>query len=60
MTTTDLPRAAYSVPETARAFGCSANHIRTLIRQGTIPAIRLGERNYVPADFVDSFRGDSR
>lgn len=43
-------------PETlADRWGCSANHVRNLIRRGTLPAFRLGRLMRIPAAAVADY-----
>ena len=49
-------KLAYSVEETAKAISCSTGLCYELIRQGRLPAIRLGERRLiVPKAALEKF-----
>ena len=47
-----MSKIAYSVKELSE-IGCgSESHIRRMIKSGQIPSVRLGERELVPAFWV--------
>ncbi len=45
----------YTVEEFARLFKLSPEAVRTLIRKGEIPAIRIGKQYRIPQDVVDRY-----
>jgi excisionase family DNA binding protein len=45
----------YTVAEFARIFKISGDRVRTLIRKGDIPAIRIGNQQRIPQAVVDHF-----
>jgi excisionase family DNA binding protein len=45
---TMIDRATLSVDEAAERLGISRNHCYEAVRQGTIPAIRIGRRLLIP------------
>ena len=45
----------YSPETLAERWGCSANHIRGLIRDGQLRAFRVGTLYRIPADVVDRY-----
>lgn len=56
-----MPQAAadypevYTVEEFAKLFKLSPEAVRTLIRNGEIPAIRIGKQYRIPQDVVDRY-----
>jgi excisionase family DNA binding protein len=52
---TGTNQEVYTVAEFARLFKISADHVRTLIRKGDIPAIRIGNQQRIPQAVVDHF-----
>lgn len=50
-----MVRFAYTPDELAERWGCSGNHIRAMIRKGTLPAFRLGKLYRVPASVVEEY-----
>lgn len=50
-----MTRAAYTPDELAERWGCSGNHIRSMIRRGTLPAFRLGKLYRVPVAAVEEY-----
>jgi excisionase family DNA binding protein len=45
----------YTVAEFAKIFKISGDRVRTLIRKGDIPAIRIGNQQRIPQAVVDHF-----
>lgn len=45
----------YTVEEFAKLFKLSPEAVRTLIRKGEIPAIRIGTQYRIPQDIVDRY-----
>lgn len=45
----------YSVEEFAKMFKLSAEVVRKLIRQGEIPAIRIGKQYRIPQHVIDRY-----
>jgi excisionase family DNA binding protein len=45
----------YTVEEFAKIFRLSPEAIRTLIRKGEIPAIRIGKQYRIPQEVVDRY-----
>jgi len=45
----------YTVEEFAKLFRLSPEAVRTLIRKGEIPAIRIGNQYRIPQDVVDRY-----
>ncbi len=45
-----MEKLAYNVRETAEVLGLSSSYVYELIRQGIIPAVRLGRRVVVPVE----------
>lgn len=45
----------YTVEEFGRIFKLSPEAVRTLIRKGEIPAIRIGKQYRIPQDVVDRY-----
>lgn len=45
----------YTVEEFAKLFKLSAEAVRTLIRKGEIPAIRIGKQYRIPQAVVDRY-----
>jgi excisionase family DNA binding protein len=45
-------RAFFSVPETARLFGCDERTVREAVARREIPATRLGCKWFVPTDWL--------
>lgn len=59
MTTTNVERLAYSVREVSSALGISEASVYALLRDGTIPSVKLGGRRLIRRDVLDSLlRGD--
>ena len=48
-----MKKVAYSVKELSEVGLGSESHIRRLIKEDKIPAIRLGKRELIPAYWVD-------
>ena len=46
-------RLAYSAAEVAEYLGVTDTHIRNLMRDGTIPSLKLGARRLIRADVLD-------
>lgn len=55
MVTRSAYDAVYSVGEVARIFRLTPRTVRALIRDGEIPAIRLGRHYRVPKPIIDAF-----
>src|SRR5713101_8143496 len=51
---TDYPEV-YTVEEFEKLFKLSPEAVRTLIRNGEIPAIRIGKQYRIPQDVVDRY-----
>lgn len=47
--------AVYTVEEFAKIFKLSRQSVRTLIRTGEIPAIRIGKQHRIPQTVVDHY-----
>jgi excisionase family DNA binding protein len=47
--------AIYTVEEFAKIFKLSRQSVRTLIRAGEIPAIRIGKQHRIPQTVVDHY-----
>lgn len=47
--------AVYSINEVARIFRLTPRAVRALIRDGELPAIRLGQDYRVPKPVIDAF-----
>ncbi len=45
----------YTVEEFAKLFKLSPEAVRTLIRKGEVPAIRIGNQYRIPQDVVDRY-----
>ncbi len=45
--------ALMTSPEAARELGTSNKLIQTAVREGTIPSVRIGKRQYIPASVVE-------
>lgn len=45
----------YTVEEFAKVFKLSPEAVRSLVRKGEIPAIRIGKQYRIPQDVVDHF-----
>lgn len=45
----------YSVDMVAERWGCSSQHIRSLIAKGSLPAFRVGKLIRIPAIEVEEF-----
>jgi len=50
-----MKKVAYSVKELSEVGLGSESHIRRLIKEDKIPAIRLGKRELIPAYWVDDY-----
>ena len=50
----------YTVEEFAKLFKLSPETVRILIRNGEIPAIRLGKQYRIPQDVVDRYFAQTR
>ncbi|MGH9030524.1 MAG: helix-turn-helix domain-containing protein [Acidimicrobiia bacterium] len=48
------PRLTLKVEEAARLLGISRSHAYDLVRDGVIPALRLGRRIVVPRRAIDA------
>ena len=46
---------AYTIPEAARQLGCSDTHIRTLVRTGVIPRVKVGGRVVIRRATLESW-----
>jgi excisionase family DNA binding protein len=44
----------YTITEFLQLVPCSRQHIYNCIRRGEIPAIRLGGKHLIPAQFVEA------
>lgn len=56
-----LARKAYTVPELARAYGYSRQHIYDLVRVGELsPVMRSGRAIRIPVDVVDAWDARNR
>jgi excisionase family DNA binding protein len=42
----------FSIPETARLFGCDERTVREAVRAGNIPATRLGAKWFIPTEWL--------
>ena len=47
-------RLFYKVSEVAEALGISRATVWRLIKQGEIPAVRIGRQYFIPRSYVDS------
>ncbi len=45
----------YKVEEFAKIFKLSPEPVRTLIRKGEIPAIRIGKQHRIPQEVIDGY-----
>ena len=45
----------YTVEEFAKVFKLSPEAVRTLIRKGEVPAIRIGKQYRIPQDVIDRY-----
>jgi len=50
-------RLAYTVPDAARALGISERSIYNRIYDGTLPRVRIGRRNLIPAAALRAIAG---
>lgn len=50
----DDDRLVLEPREVAQRLGCTADHVRTLIRTGKLQGFRLGRRWYVPLEVIDA------
>lgn len=56
MSTTDTKgTAAYTIAEFAKQWGVSERHVRNLIRDGEIPAVRLGQSHRIPVAALEDW-----
>jgi excisionase family DNA binding protein len=55
MSTRSLYDTVYSVNEVARIFCMTPRAVRALIRDGELPAIRLGRDYRIPKPIIDAF-----
>ncbi len=55
MATQSVYDSVYSINEVARIFKLTPRAVRALIREGNLPAIRLGQHYRVPKSVVDAF-----
>jgi len=46
-------RRLWSIDDTAHTLGISSRHLRDLVSQGKVRAVRLGRRVLVPRDELD-------
>jgi len=58
VTTTELPRLAYSIEEAGAMLGLSAWAARAAVRRGTIPTVKLGGRRFVSAATLARLLGE--
>jgi len=52
---TVMKKIAYSIKDLSEVGLGSESHIRRLIKEDKIPAIRLGKRELIPAYWVDEY-----
>ncbi|MBI5030218.1 MAG: helix-turn-helix domain-containing protein [Chloroflexi bacterium] len=55
MVTRSVYETVYNVNEVARIFRLTPRTVRSLIRSGELPAIRLGREYRIPKPIIDAF-----